>query len=143
MRRRITNIALTAFLLYACGGGSKDAKEDAPHLTDTVIQNTQALQEGPQVIHMQDGGRMVGEMKAGQRVGAWTSYFPEGNVRSTSTYVDGSEEGPTQVFHPNGKTYYTGSYRHGKPVGDWVFFDPTGKELKRVVYDSLGTVVGP
>ncbi len=143
MARHLLTITLIVLLVSACGGSGKDAPDDVPPSIDTVPQNTNALKEGPQVVHMPDGGRMVGEMKAGQRTGPWTSYFPEGNVRSTSTYVDGSEEGATQVFHPNGKPYYTGTYAHGKPVGDWVFFDPTGKELKHVIYDSLGTVVGP
>jgi antitoxin component YwqK of YwqJK toxin-antitoxin module len=141
--KHVTIIVLSAFLFSACSGGNDGPEGNTLPSVDTVLQNTPALKEGPQVIHMDDGGRMVGEMKAGQRTGPWTSYFPEGNVRSTSTYVAGSEEGATQVFHPNGKPYYTGSYMHGKPVGDWVFFDPSGKELKRVLYDSLGTVVGP
>lgn len=139
----LTVIVPIALLLSACGGNDEKPAEVTSSSIDTATQHAPRPKEGPQVIHMQDGGRMVGEMKAGQRTGQWTSYFPEGTVRSTSTYVEGSEEGPTQVFHPNGKTYYTGSYLHGKPVGDWVFFDPTGQEVKRVLYDSLGTVVGP
>ena len=90
---------------------------------------------------MEDGGRMEGTLREGARNGTWTSYFADGTIRSRVVYVDGVEEGPTEVFHPNGMPYYTGQYANGRTVGEWVFSDPTGAELKRVQYDSTGVLV--
>lgn len=86
---------------------------------------------------------MEGVMVAGKRTGPWLSYFANGGIRSRANYIDGLEEGPTEVFHPTGVAYYTGQYTEGKPSGEWVFFDSKSKELKRVVYDSTGTVIRP
>ena len=81
---------------------------------------------------------MEGDMTNGARSGLWTSYFPDGSVRSRVTYLNGKEEGPTEVYHANGMPYYTGTYHQGLTVGDWVFYDLMGKEVKRVTYDSTG-----
>lgn len=84
---------------------------------------------------------MEGHMTDGKRQGAWTSYHPNGVVWSRSTYVDGLENGPTEVFYDNGQPYYKGAYAQGKPAGEWVFYDKLGQEVKRVVHDSTGAVV--
>lgn len=96
---------------------------------------------GPQNIPLDDGGRMEGMMKNNIRVGPWASYFKDNTLRSRITYVDGVEEGPTEVNHPNGMPYYTGHYLHGKNFGEWVFYNDRGDELKRVTYDSTGVII--
>lgn len=139
--RTLRPLLFAALLLAGCGG--TDRPTETPGANDSTTAPAAAAQDGPQVIHMDDGGRMEGDLKAGQRTGPWTSYFPNGTVRSRSTYVEGVEEGATEVYHPNGKPYYTGAYRHGQPTGQWVFYDLAGSELNRVVYDSLGVVRQP
>lgn len=84
---------------------------------------------------------MEGALQHGQRTGEWTAYFADGGIRSRATYVDGLEEGATEVFHSNGMSYYKGQYTSGKPTGEWVFFDPAGAEVKRVRYDSTGVLI--
>ena len=84
---------------------------------------------------------MQGDLHEARRNGPWTSYFPDGGIRSKAVYVDGLEEGPTEVFHENGMTYYTGQYHLGKPVGEWLFYDVKGGKVKTVQYDSLGVMV--
>ena len=93
------------------------------------------------MLYTKDGGRLEGEVHNGLRTGPWASYFPNGGIRSRSTYVDGLEEGTTEVYHENGSTYYTGTYHKGKSIGEWIFFDPHGKEVRRVNYDSTGAVL--
>jgi antitoxin component YwqK of YwqJK toxin-antitoxin module len=111
----------------------KDTVRDAVAAGDT-------LSNGPHVITTEDGGRIEGVMQGGQRVGTWTSYFPNGNVRSQRSYVNGLADGPTVVNHPNGMPYYVGRLRKGKSFGEWVFYDEQGKELKRVTFDETGTI---
>jgi hypothetical protein len=115
-----------------------DGTPASPSAADRTANTPAAPANGPQVIHTKDGGRMEGDMTNGMRTGLWTSYFPDGSVRSRVTYRNGKEEGPTEVFHANGMPYYAGTYHQGLTVGEWVFFDPTGKEVKRVTYDSTG-----
>lgn len=83
---------------------------------------------------------MEGMMVAGNRTGPWLSYFANGGIRSRANYVEGLEDGPTEVFHPNGMPYYTGQYARGIPIGKWVFFDEKGAEVKQVAYDSTGVI---
>ncbi len=101
----------------------------------------QVVTNGPQVMHTTDGGRMEGDLKEAKRNGPWSSFFPNGGIRSKAMYVDGREEGPTEVFHENGMTYYTGQYRAGKPVGEWLFYDAKGLQIRTVRYDSTGVML--
>ena len=124
--------------LASCEGSAKDQGDAAPVDSATVDGSATSKR----VIHTPDGGRMEGVEVNGKREGPWASYFPGGGIRSRSTFVDGVEEGPTEVFYESGFTYYTGRYLHGKPFGQWTFFDPQGNGQKRVEYDSLGVMKG-
>jgi antitoxin component YwqK of YwqJK toxin-antitoxin module len=130
---------IVATLITACTS-SAPSSEERMAKADSTAKPMGTAKEGPQVIHLKEGGRMQGEMKAGKRIGPWTSHYPNGTIRSRSMYVDGVEEGGTEVFHDNGMTFYTGYYKAGEPTGEWVYFDPAGKELKRVVYDETGAI---
>ena len=126
--------------LTSCGPSEPPTTEPSK----SVVADTATpppITEGHQVLYLKDGGRMEGELRAGKRVGPWPSYFANVAIRSRSTYADGLEEGPTEVFHENGMTYYSGAYHKGKSAGEWVFYDEQGKEQKRVMYDSLGVMV--
>ncbi|MCU0319622.1 MAG: hypothetical protein MUE88_06040 [Flavobacteriales bacterium] len=140
MQLRFTLPLLLLNVLVACTGpvaspGPVAAAADSPA--------TPASDDGARIIHLKDGGWMAGELRAGQRVGTWSSYFPDSTLRSRITYIEGSENGPTVVNHPNGMPYYVGTYTNGKSTGEWVFYDEQGTELKRVLFDSTGTAVTP
>lgn len=138
---RIAICIMIAALAAGCGSPEvTDPAQPSPAAKDSAAAPP-VQTEGHQVIGTRDGGRMEGFLRDGKRDGPWVSYFAHSGVRSRISYVDGVEEGPTEVYQENGMTYYTGQYRKGATVGEWVFYDPQGKELKRVVYDSLGTVI--
>ena len=84
---------------------------------------------------------MRGEKINGKREGGWTSYFPNGNVRSQATFVNGLQQGPTVVYHENGNTFYAGWYKDGKPVKDWTFYDENGNPVKIVRYSEDGILL--
>lgn len=134
MKHRIIPF-LAAVALAACGNPESAAVKAPAATTDSTAKQSN---DGPQVIHTQDGGRMEGMLRDGKREGPWVAYNAQGGIRSRAVYVDGLEEGPTEVFHDNGLTYYTGQYVKGINVGEWIFYDPAGKEVKRVMHDSLG-----
>lgn len=131
-------LAVLTIVLLSCGEPAPATDQASSIVADTVAR---PITEGHQVLYTKDGGRLEGELHQGKRTGPWSSYFPNGGIRSRSTYVDGLEEGPTEVFHENGFTYYTGAYHKGKNSGEWVFYDPQGVEMKRVTYDSTGVLL--
>lgn len=135
---RITLLFFCAVLLSCGAPQPTNEQPPVPLVADT---SANAVTDGHQVIHTQDGGRMEGFLRDGKRDGPWVAYFASGGVRSRTTYTEGVEEGPMEVFHENGMTYYIGQYHLGRTVGEWIFFDPQGKEVKRVVYDSTGVVL--
>lgn len=130
--------ALLVILGAACNSGN-----EAPSPTVGVKDTTkvEAPLNGRQVIPVRGGGQMEGLMRDGKRHGPWVSRFPNGTLRSRTNYLNGVEEGSVEVFFGNTVTYYKGRHLHGKPYGEWVFHDTLGNEVKRVVYDSTGTVV--
>lgn len=138
-RQRIIGLAgLSVLLLLAACGGAASEKAAAPK-TDTVQVATPA--NGRVVRRLEDGGRIEGTMRDGRRVGPWHAYYAHGGPRSRTLYVDGVEEGPTEVFYESGLTYYVGQYHEGHEVGTWIFYDEEGNELKRAVYDSTGVLL--
>ncbi|MBK9176410.1 MAG: hypothetical protein IPM46_08720 [Flavobacteriales bacterium] len=138
MMNRITLFSLSTALLSCGAPQPTNEQTTAPVVADT---SAKAVTDGHQVIHTQDGGRMEGFLRDGKRDGPWVAYYASGGVRSRTTYTEGVEEGPMEVFHENGMTYYFGQYHQGLTIGEWIFFDPQGKEVKRVVYDSTGVAV--
>jgi len=123
---------------FAGGCNTPTPKEQSSLVADTTA-STKA--NGWQEVPTQDGGVMKGEMRDGERVGAWTAYFPNGAVRSQRSYVNGISEGTTEVFHEDGSLYYSGQYSAGKSVGEWRFFDQEGALIRTAVHDSLGNLL--
>lgn len=123
--------------MAACNGGVSQT----PATTTKADTLQTATENGRVVKQLPDGGRIEGTMRDGKRVGPWHSYFAHGGPRSRIFYVDGVEEGLTEVFYESGLTYYVGQYHEGRNAGTWIFFDEEGNEIKRVVYDSLGVVI--
>lgn len=64
------------------------------------------------------------------RIGAWESFYKNGNRWSKSEYSKGVSNGVYQTWHPNGKPNITGHYSNGVETGKWQFFDTTGTIVK-------------
>ncbi len=71
----------------------------------------------------------TGQFVSEQKVGKWTTYYPNGTVRSTTNYVDGKMNGIFTKWYPNGK----------KMVEMHVF--ATGLNTPSDVWDEKGKVV--
>lgn len=127
-----------AALLLACDTPSNTPEKVMAAKDSTAVSG---VANGPQVVHLKEGGRMEGSMADGRREGQWTSYHPNGMVWSRSIYVGGVENGPTEVFFDTGKPFYKGAYLNGKPFGEWIFYDNKAQETKRVMHDSSGAII--
>lgn len=133
-----TPALLCFMLLWTACTQSGTAPEPSAVVADTA---SGPVVNGWQEVHTQNGGVMKGELLDGVRQGPWTAYFPDGTVRSRSSYLDGKLHGSTEVFHENGSPYYVGQYNMGKAVGEWRFFDPQGNQIRTAVHDSLGNLL--
>ena len=137
--RSILASAISGLLLVTLGSCVTPDNSGNGVVADST--STSVVTNGPQVVHTTDGGRMEGDLKEAKRNGPWSSFFPNGGIRSKALYVDGLEEGPTEVFHENGMVYYTGQYRAGRSVGEWLFYDAKGALVRTVRYDSTGVML--
>lgn len=131
-------------LLAACGGGAAGGGQASP--PDDTAQGpsapAQTVTDGPDKVFDAEGRlEMEGDMKNGKRHGVWTSYFPDGHVRSRNEYRNGELEGITTAFRANGAPYYTGQHHRDREAGLWRFFDDKGDLARIVEYDSTGTVI--
>ncbi|MCB0781785.1 MAG: hypothetical protein KDC03_20055 [Flavobacteriales bacterium] len=128
-------ILLAAILLGSCGDPptpSEPAPVEEPPAPPPM--------NGERTIQIPGGGHMTGNMVDGERDGPWTSYFPNGTIRSKAMYNGGLRDGAVEVYHPNGMTYYSGHFLNDKEFGEWTFFDEQGAKVRQVTYDSLGVV---
>ena len=108
-----------------------DAGSDTSSLVAADSGKAPAFTDGVQEIMGKDGSLLMrGELKGGKRNGPWTSFFPNGRVRSTANYDRGVQVGATEVFHENGMVYYQGQYHQDKQVGQWRFHDENGSSAR-------------
>lgn len=138
-----TTLPALLLLLTACGSdGPADGEKDSPAAPVARHSTAEPPTDGMHEVRDPEGRlTMKGPMRNGQRHGLWTSYAPDGSVRSQITYHDGLEHGAAVVFRPNGIMHYTGDNHNGRPVGEWLFFTTNGDLAQTVVYDSLGNEV--
>lgn len=140
---RMWIVALAMFLL-GCGAGKADQGKPQGNTAGQAQEPRPAQQmvEGPNKIYDAEGRlEMEGNVHHGMRHGVWTSYFPDGRVRSRSEYREGKLEGITTTFRANGSMYYTGQHHNDKEVGEWRFFDDQGELARTVTYDTTGSII--
>ena len=98
---------------------------------------------------------------AGNRTGAWRSYYPSGQLEKLTAHDDAGElDGPYKEYFDNGELSIEGTYRHGQPEGtarlyhycgalretrpyqggsingEAVFYYPNGKLQRRAAYKA-------
>ena len=55
-----------------------------------------------------------------------TTYYPSGQVQSSSTRIKGQREGAASEWYADGQQRCSGEYRDGLREGAWVFFKTDG-----------------
>jgi|SRR4051812_36672463 len=63
----------------------------------------------------------------GEKVGAFTYFFPNGTKGIEGDYVANYLEGEIKSYYEDGKLYSTRQYKHGLKVGRHTYLYPTGK----------------
>ena len=72
----------------------------------------------------------------GKREGIWEQYFTDGKIKLRGNFKEDEKEGPFLIFFLNGKTMLSGQYRHGHQHGLWIFYSETGKILKKETFEN-------
>jgi hypothetical protein len=99
-----------------------------PQATETRYENhpTGELRAQYEVRVEPDGSEL--------RHGAWTGWYPEGEVESEGRYEDGARTGEWTFRWPNGKRKEVGEYRDGLRTGTWRQYDERGKRIAQGRY---------
>jgi len=84
------------------------------------------------------GGSVAEETiwKDGLKEGVWIQYFNNGQIKSTSVYINDKLEGAFATFYPGGKPEIEGAYRNGVPDGEWKRYDENGKLASTIKYTN-------
>ena len=84
---------------------------------------------GAFVTYWENGQLMTkGNYKDEDRDGAWVNYYDNGQLMSKGTYKDGKRVGSWINYWKNGELSETGTYKDNKMNGKWVFYDISGKK---------------
>lgn len=71
-----------------------------------------------------------GNSLAGQRQGAWTTFYPDGKKKSETPYVRGQITGTYRKWYANGKQLIEMECKNGRSISDPKIWNETGKPLK-------------
>ncbi len=98
-------------------------------------------------------GQIQGSFKNGKKVGAWVSYWFNGQLISKGNYKNGEKDGAwVGYWITNGQLMSKGNYKNGEREGAWVYYRSTGQLWQKgnykngeregawVVYHEYGTV---
>lgn len=61
-------------------------------------------------------------------------YYPNGKIKSETTYKDGKPDGPSITYYENGKKDSQIAYENGIPVGRGIFYFEDGNLKEEIAY---------
>jgi antitoxin component YwqK of YwqJK toxin-antitoxin module len=156
MRKLTVFIITSVFLITTCGKGTKE-DQTAPKIKITGNVMEIFYPEGPiqgkggfktiekdgKKINKKDGewtlyvkesnGKVVsakGVFSEDKRNGKWIFYYPNGAVKSESTYVDGKQNGISKSYNKNGKVTAEIPYKDDKVNGTRILYTDEGVKQK-------------
>lgn len=74
-----------------------------------------------------------GDILSGQRHGMWISYFPDGRIKTITSYQNGIKQGPEIQFENSGYVTSKTPYFNNKIDGEYQFYQ-RGKVIERKNY---------
>ena len=77
-----------------------------------------------------------GAYQAGQRVGSWSEWYPDGQKSSHGAYQDGRKTGRWTHWYENGQKNSAGAYQAGQRVGSWSEWYPDGQKSSHGAYQD-------
>lgn len=82
------------------------------------------------------GGQKRSESRteAGQMLGTWRAWHPNGQLEMETPFVNGKREGRSLTWNEDGGIVMEVNYVSGKVVGDWNWYYPDGSDGWRAAY---------
>lgn len=89
----------------------------------------------------------------GNRIGAWTDFFPTGEVRAKGFYQENQRSGNWTFYYRSGSIEQKGRYERGRYQGAWTWYYPNGNVWREeryfngredgmfVEYDETGAIL--
>ncbi|HEY9330726.1 MAG TPA: hypothetical protein VIS09_21215 [Streptomyces sp.] len=93
------------------------------------MDDPEADATGPDGLMYYRGVLFTGEM---------VEQYDDDHIISRTTYVDGMEDGPAQVFYADGSPQSAGVAARNRAVGEWREWHPDGSVRQIDVYDDTG-----
>ena len=78
---------------------------------------------------------MEGSFKNKLREGEWNSWYEDGTLWSSGSFMAGVRHGKGIVYHPNGTKSIEGTYEEGRRTGLWKSWDEAGNLLSEQRFD--------
>ena len=139
--KKISILLLLLGFLISCGGKEnyfkvieETFKDGSPHLIKYYKSKDKKILLKETIYYRSGKKKLEGSYNNTQKSGVWKAWFPNGNLWSQATYINGIENGEKTVYYENGNKYYQGFLKDNKRTGDWSFWDKEGKLLKTVTY---------
>jgi len=74
--------------------------------------------------------------------GSCIEYYPNGQLRSKQSYLDGKDHGDWMFYFPAEIPRTKGSFNNGTRIGKWEYYYQNGNPWKINYYDSVGNKTG-
>lgn len=116
MKLKITLISiqlLLAITVMAQPKNQLDKKGLKNGLWEVTYENSEAM-------------RYTGSFVHGTPSGAFTYYFPNGVVKTNSTFSNEGLDNQAIIYYPSGRKMGEGNYTDQKKMGEWKFYDEAG-----------------
>lgn len=79
-----------------------------------------------------------GKYESNKKVGIWTEYFCNGNMKGSVTFVNGRPDGYAKTFHENGKINEEGMWRNSRWVGNYKLYYDNGQVQHEFTFTASG-----
>jgi hypothetical protein len=145
--RRALRLAMTVLVVVLVGDGCRRANgvlhvDDAPSLVCPEGADVQRL-EYPEERGGGSGERCV--RPDGTRHGPSRDWYPDGSIRSLTSWIDGERHGKSTMWHVNGTKAAEVEHSHWLAVGQWTNWDEQGNvvDQKDFGYEGVGQTLPP
>ena len=83
-----------------------------------------------------------GQLINGKKNGLWTTYYKNGKLESSESYLNDTLHGRQLVYYPNGQLYIKRNYLKGKEIDSTFWYHSNGHINVEEFRDSLGRKQG-
>ncbi len=89
-----------------------------------------------------NGISVIGFYKDGKKDGVWTTFYPNGNIKSIITYNNNKQDGIVKIYYEDGTLNEEGYWKVNKWIGEYKYYYPNGKLKYHWFFDTNGKRTG-